>query len=142
MTQADTFIDRALTDILEPGERELNRAFVVEAPGMAARLVLIGPLLSNFITRAYFAVATDRRLVLIETDYGIFGPELRLEGVESIALDSVEDVTLGGLLNNRSITLHFDDRRTRKFRIAPVSSLVTGQHRFWREVPRRLRAAR
>lgn len=138
MAKFDEFIDSQLPSILQPGEQPLYRAYVTRAPGLLWQMILAGGLLVFLMTKAYFAVVTNRRLILIRTKLGFFGPKAMNQGIEELPLASIEKVTTSGLLNNRSITFHKTDGQRDTVRIAPWFKFVDDQARFLNEMPQRV----
>jgi hypothetical protein len=137
-TKFDTYIDEQLRTILQPGEQPLYRAYVTKQPGLFWQLILLGGLLLFLMTKAYFAVLTNRRLILIRTSMGLFGPGMANNGLEEIPLHQVERVTTSGFLNNRSITFHKAGGERETVRIAPWFKFVEGQKAFLEEMPERV----
>ena len=137
MTERDTFIQQQLPALLQPGEQVLNTAAVVKQPGLLWQLLLFGGLLLFLMTKAYYAVATDRRVILIRTKMGMWGPKMVNLGTEIIDNAQISKVTTSGFANNRSITFHTQSGAN-TVRIAPWSKIVTGQKEFLEQVPDRL----
>ncbi len=137
-TKADTFIEAETKKLLRPGEKVLNTGFVLQAPGLLMQALLLGPLLSFIMTKFYYAALTDKRLILIRTSKGFFGPGTENKGVEEIPLSDVRRLSVGGLLNNRSLSFAMADGTKRTLRIAPWSSYVSGQKAFFEEIPGRI----
>lgn len=134
MGKHDDFIDGEIAGLLEDGEQVLHKAHIIKAPGMIMQMLLLGPLLSFIMTKAYFAVWTDKRLIIITTKKGFFGPKNLNLGVESIPAGDIQEVKTGGLLNNRSMTFVINGQK-RTFRIAPWYKGVSGQGDFFKQVP-------
>lgn len=138
MARFDDFIDSQLPSLLQAGERPLYRANVTRAPGLFWRMVLSGGLLVFLMTKACFAVVTDRRLILIRTRLGFFGPKAMNLGIEEVPLSSIAKVTTSGLLDNRSITFHKTDGQSDTVRVAPWFEFVDQQSAFSNEMPQRV----
>lgn len=136
MTPRDQFIQTEMAKIARPGEQVLNTAFMVKSPPLIVQMILAGGLLQFLLTKAYYAVATDQRIVLIRTSLGLFSPGMTNKGVESIELGTVSQIKTGGFLNNKSMTFKKSDGNL-TLRIAPWSKLVTGQKAFLTDVPQR-----
>jgi hypothetical protein len=134
MAKHDDFIDGELAGILEEGETVLHKAHIIKAPGILMQALLMGPLLSFLMTKAYFAAWTNKRLIIITTKKGFFGPKNLNLGVESIPAGDIQEVKTSGLLNNRSMTFIIDGKK-RTWRIAPWYKGVTGQGDFFKQVP-------
>jgi hypothetical protein len=137
-TKFDDYIDQQLPLILQPGEQPLYRAYVTRMPGLFWQIVLGGGLFVFLMTKAYFGVVTNRRVVLIRTKLGMFGPKMANEGTEEIALHDIERVTTSGFMNNRSITFHKVGGVQDTIRIAPWFKFVEGQKAFLNEMPERV----
>jgi hypothetical protein len=137
-TKYDDFINQQLPSILQPGEQPLYRAYVTRMPGLFWQIILGGGLFTFLMTKAYFGVVTNRRVVLIRTKLGMFGPGLANTGVEEIPIQQIEKVTTSGLLNNRSITFHKTGGEKDTIRIAPWFKFVEGQKAFLEEMPQRV----
>lgn len=138
MAKFDGFIDSQLPTLLQPGEQPLYRAYVTRQPGLFWQLILGGGLFVFLMTKAYFAVVTNRRLILIRTKLGMFGPKAENLGIEEVPLASIEKVTTSGFLNNRSITFHKAGGQRDTIRIAPWFKFVDGQAAFLKEMPERV----
>jgi hypothetical protein len=138
MAKFDPFIDQQLQGILQPGEQPLYRAYVTRQPGLFWQFILAGGLLLFLMTKAYFAVLTNRRLILIRTKLGLFGPGQANNGVEEIPIQAIQNVTTSGILNNRSITFHKADGTKDTVRIMPWFKQVDGQRAFLDEMPARV----
>lgn len=136
-TPRDQFIQAEMAKIARPGEQVLNTAFMVKTPPMIVQMILAGGLLQFLLTKAYYAVLTNQRVVLIRTSLGLFKPGMVNKGVESIELGNISQVKTGGFLNNKSMTFKKSDGAL-TLRIAPWSKLVTGQKAFLQEVPQRI----
>ncbi len=138
MAKFDAFIDQQLQGILQPGEQPLYRAYVTRQPGLIWQILLMGGLFLFLMTKAYFAVLTNRRLILIRTSLGLFGPGQVNNGVEEIPVANINNVTTSGFLNNRSITFHKTDGSKDTIRIMPWFKQVDGQAAFLNEMPQRV----
>lgn len=137
-TKFDDYINQQLPSILQPGEQPLYRAYVTRMPGLIWQIILGGGLFTFLMTKAYFGVVTNRRVVLIRTKLGMFGPKMANEGTEEIPLTEIQKVTTSGLLNNRSITFHKTNGQKDTIRIAPWFKFVEGQKAFLNEMPERV----
>lgn len=133
----DQFLQNQLQSILTPGERVLHTAYMRKQPGLLWQILILGALLLFWLTRAYFVVLTDRRMILIETKMGFWtgGPQLLNLGVESIDARAFREVRLGGIANNRSMTFVMADGSERTLRIAPWFKQVQGTSAFFEQVP-------
>ncbi len=126
-----------MQSLLQPGEQIRNMAFILRAPGIMLQILLVmvcGWILIFLMTKHYYAVLTDRRLILIQTGMGFFSPKMENRGVTSFDLANVKGTSAGGIANNRSFTLEMADGTSETFRIAPWSKAMSGQSRFLGEV--------
>jgi hypothetical protein len=133
----DQFLQSQLQSILSPGERVLHTAYMRKQPGLLWQLLLMGGLLLFLMTRAYFVVLTDRRMILIVTKMGFWtgGPKLLNLGVESIDARAFRAVTVSGFANNRSMTFEMHDGSKRTLRISPWFRQIQGTAAFLEQVP-------
>jgi hypothetical protein len=67
MTPQDQYLQSQLPQVLRPGEQVLHVAYMRRQPGLMMQLLLVGGLLLFLMTKAYFVVLTNQRLVLIRT---------------------------------------------------------------------------
>lgn len=135
MSKADDFIQSQLPAILQPGEQVVSTAVVVRAPGILLTALLLGGLIAFLMTKAYYAVQTDRRVILIRTSMGLFGPGYENKGIEEIPLQGLREIKIGGFLNNRSMTFVDASGNKNTVRIAPWSKTVAGQKAFFEGLP-------
>lgn len=138
MNERDQFIQSQVTAMLMPGEQVTHTAFVTKAPGLLLQ-ALIG-LLLLFLIKAYYAVLTNRRLILIRTRLGAFRPKLQNLGVEQYDLAQMTGCKVGGFANNRSMTFSFRDGTKKTWRIGPWSKVVSGNRTFFEQVPQMIGA--
>ncbi len=136
MNEYDQYIQSQIAPMLMPGERVLHTAFMRRQPGLLMQMLLVGGLLLILMTKVYFAVLTDRRLILIRTSQGFFSPGKKNLGVEQFDATQMTRVDVSGILNNRSMTFHFRDGSKQKLRISPMfKTLVSGTKAFFEQVP-------
>jgi hypothetical protein len=135
VTERDQFIQSQVTPLLMPGERVIHTAFMVRQPGLLWQILLVGGLLLVLMTKAYYAVFTDRRLILIRTKQGFFKPKMENIGVEEYDATQMTKCTVSGIANNRSMTFHFRDGTKQTLRISPWLKLVSGTKDFFEQVP-------
>jgi hypothetical protein len=121
--------------MLQPGERILHYSFMLRQPGLLWQLLLVGGLLLFLMTKAYYVVLTDRRLILMRTKQGWLRPQMVNIGVEEYPAAQMTKCTTSGFANNRSMTFHFQDGTKHTLRIAPWFKLVTGTKDFFEQVP-------
>ena len=135
MNERDQFIQSQVSPVLMPGEQVLHTAFMARQPGLLMQLLLVGGLLLFLMTKAYYAVLTDRRLILLRTKQGFFKPQMVNMGIEQYEVAQMTKCTVSGIANNRSMTFHFRDGSKQTLRIAPWLKLVTGTRAFFEQVP-------
>jgi hypothetical protein len=122
--------------MLQPGEQVLHFAHMRRQPGLFWQLFLLGGLLLALMTKVYFAVLTNRRLILIKTKGSFWtgSPQQLNLGVEEHDVRTFKKVTTGGFANNRSMTFHSDGGKM-TLRIAPWMKAVSGTPAFLEQVP-------
>jgi hypothetical protein len=135
VTERDQFIQSQVGPQLMPGEQVLHTAFMARQPGLLWQLLLVGGLLLFLMTKAYYAVLTDRRLILLRTKQGFFKPQMVNMGIEQYEVAQMTKCTVSGIANNRSMTFHFRDGTKQTLRIAPWLKLVSGTKAFFEQVP-------
>jgi hypothetical protein len=135
VTERDQFIQSQVGPQLMPGEQVLHTAFMARQPGLLMQLLLVGGLLLFLMTKAYYAVLTDRRLILLRTKQGFFKPQMVNMGIEQYEVAQMTKCTVSGIANNRSMTFHFRDGTKQTLRIAPWLKLVSGTKAFFEQVP-------
>ena len=135
VTERDQFIQSQVGPQLMPGEQVLHTAFMARQPGLLWQLLLVGGLLLFLMTKAYYAVLTDRRLILLRTKQGFFSPQMVNMGIEQYEVAQMTKCTVSGIANNRSMTFHFRDGTKETLRISPWLKLVSGTKAFFEQVP-------
>ncbi|MCL2776991.1 MAG: hypothetical protein FWD73_03230 [Polyangiaceae bacterium] len=138
-TASDEYLESQLLQLLQPGEQVLHVAYMRRQPGLLMQ-ILVGPLLLFFfMTKAYFAVLTNRRLLLIQTKASFWsfngGPKPMNLGVEQYDARAIQKVTVGGIGNNRSMTFHMANGPKQKLRISPWFKTISGTKDFFKNVP-------
>jgi hypothetical protein len=108
---------------------------MVRQPGLLWQILLVGGLLLFLMTKAYYAVFTDRRLILLRTKQGFFSPQMVNMGTEEYDVAQMTRCTVSGFANNRSMTFHFSDGTKQTLRISPWLKLVSGTKAFFEQVP-------
>ena len=137
-TKQDDYLQSQLAQILQPGEQVLHAAYMRRQPGLLMQLLLVGGLLLFLITKAYFVVLTNRRLILIRTKMSFWsgGPQLFNLGLEEHDAQQIKQVTVSGFANNRSMTFHMGSGARETLRISPWFKQISGTKTFFDEVPR------
>jgi hypothetical protein len=136
LNERDQYIQSQVGPMLAPGERVLHTAFMVRQPGLIWQILLVGGLLLFLMTKAYYVVLTDRRMILVRTKMGFFKPAMANLGVEQWDVAQMSQCTTSGFANNRSMTFHFRDGSKQTLRISPWNGTVTGTKAFLDEVPK------
>ena len=135
MNERDQFIQSQIGPILAPGERVLHTAFMVRQPGLLVQILLVGGLFLFLMTKAYYAVLTDRRLIFIRTKQGFIKPAMLNLGLEQYDVGQLVRCTTSGIANNRSMTFHLRDGSKTTLRISPWLTTVSGTKAFFEQVP-------
>jgi hypothetical protein len=137
MSKQDDYLKTQLPQILQPGEQVLHAAYMRRQPGLLMQMLLVGGLLLFLITKAYFAVLTNRRLILIRTGMSFWtgGPKMENRGVEEYDARQIKNVTVSGFANNRSMTFHMADGTSQTLRISPWFKQIEGTKAFFEQVP-------
>ncbi len=137
MTPQDQYLQSQLPQILQPGEQVLHVAYMRRQPGLMMQLLLVGGLLLFLMTKAYFVVLTNRRLILVRTKMSFWsgGPKPMNLGVEELDARAIQKVTVSGFANNRSMTFHLADGKKQTLRISPWFKQIAGTKAFFEGVP-------
>lgn len=130
----DEYLQTQLQTILQPGEQVLHTAYMRRQPGILVQSLFF--LIAFLLTKAYFAVLTNRRLILIRTKMGAWtGVQNKNLGVEQWDVRTLKKCDVGGIANNKSMTFHFTDRPSETLRISPWFKSVQGTGAFHDQVP-------
>lgn len=137
MTPQDRYLQSQLPLILQPGEQVLHAAYMRRQPGLLMQLLLVGGLLLFLMTKAYFAVLTNRRLILVRTKMSFWsgGPKPLNLGIEEYDVRAIQKVTVSGFANNRSMTFHLADGTKQTLRISPWFKQISGTKAFFEAFP-------
>ena len=137
MSKQDDYLQSQLQQILQPGEQVLHAAYMRRQPGLLMQILLVGGLLLFLMTKAYFAVLTNRRLILIRTKMSFWtgGPKEMNLGMEQYDARAIQKVTVSGFANNRSMTFHMADGPAQTLRISPWFKQISGTKAFFEQVP-------
>lgn len=120
-TETDEFIATEASKVLLAGERITHTAYLVtHKKGLLAAL-----------SKAYYVLVTDQRLILIKTKVGAFKPILSNEGVEALPRSEVDSIGYSG----GGLEIAIAGRKPLKFFARPKNKHVTGQAAFFAEVP-------
>jgi hypothetical protein len=136
MTPLDQFIQSQVGPMLQPGEQMLRFSTMRRQPGLLMQILLVGGLLLMLMTKVYFVVLTNRRLILILTKGSFWSgtPKPLNLGVEQHDVSTFKKVTTSGFANNRSMTFHSASGKL-KLRISPWFKQVSGTKDFFEQVP-------
>jgi len=135
MNKHERFVEQELKSILQPGETVRETAHVCRAPNLLLAALLCGPVGLALLTKHYYAVATERRLIFIRTKMGLFGLKTRNMGVESIAYADIESVSTSGLGNQRKVRITMRTGERRVVRINTMSRVISGTKSFLAQAP-------
>jgi hypothetical protein len=137
MSQQDEYLHSQLGQIIQPGEQVLHAAYMRRQPGLLMQILLVGGLLLFLMTKAYFAVLTNRRLIFIRTEMSFWtgGPKLLNLGLEEHDVRAIQKVTVSGFANNRSMTFHMANGPAMTLRISPWFKQIAGTKAFFEQVP-------
>jgi hypothetical protein len=133
----DEYLQSQIGPMLTPGEQVLQSAYMRRQPGLVMQMLFVGGLLLFLITKAYFVVITNRRMILIRTKMGFMlgGPKQMNLGVEEYDARALSGCTVSGLMNNRSMTFLFHQGPAMTLRISPWNKKVAGTPQFFEQVP-------
>ncbi|MBL0216812.1 MAG: hypothetical protein IPQ07_23400 [Myxococcales bacterium] len=129
----DEYLQTQLGPLLQPGEQVLHTAYMRRQPGILVQAFFF--LIAFLLTKAYFAVLTNRRLLLIRTKMGAWtGVQNQNLGVEQYDVRTITKCSVGGIANNKSMTFHMASG-DQTLRISPWFKSVKGTAAFHDMVP-------
>ncbi|MDX2093943.1 MAG: hypothetical protein SFX73_39280 [Kofleriaceae bacterium] len=133
----DEYLYAQVQPLLQPGEQVLQTAYMRRQPGLLMQMLLVGGLLLFLMTKAYFAVLTNRRLIFIRTKMGFWkgGPQQQNLGIEQYDVRALTKCTTSGIANNRSMTFHMSNGPAQTLRISPWFKQIRGTKDFLEQVP-------
>ncbi len=130
----DEYLQSQLGPLLQPGEQVLHTAYMRRQPGILVQSLFF--LIAFLLTKAYFAVLTNRRLLLIRTKMGAWtGVQNKNMGVEQFDVRAITKCSVGGIANNKSMTFHMSNGPAQTLRISPWFKSVKGTSAFHDQVP-------
>ena len=137
MTPADNYMMSQVHPMLQPGEQVIHAAYMRRQPGLLMQMLLVGGLLLFLMTKAYFVVLTNQRMILIQTKMGFWtgGPQLLNLGVEQWDVRQIQNVSVSGFANNRSMTFKLANGVKQTLRISPWFKQISGTKNFFEQVP-------
>jgi hypothetical protein len=125
--------------MLGPGEQVLHMSTMRRQPGLLMQMLLVGGLFLFVMTKFYFVVLTNRRMILIRSKVGLFSfsgaPQHMNMGVEEWDARNIQKVTVSGFANNRSMTFWMANGPKQTLRISPWMKAITGTKAFFEQVP-------
>ena len=141
MNPNEQYVMSQVGPMLRPGEQVLFIAQVRRQPGLLLQILLLGGLMTALLTKHYFGVMTNQRILLIRTKVGMFSfsgtGELVNLGVEEWDLRNIRRVTTGGFANNKSMTFQMA-QGSQTIRISPWMKALPGTKAFLEQVPNML----
>lgn len=139
MNKRDEFLMTEVSRLLQPGERVLHTATAFTGPLVLASL--FGVLGHALLIKHYYAVLTSRRLLLLRSSMGMFGLKHVIRGVIEFPYESLAAVHVGGILNQRKLTLEGKDGSRITVRLNSLVRQVSGQKEFCAQAPELLQRA-
>lgn len=138
MNPNDQYVMSQVGPMLGQGEQVLFMANMRRAPGLLLQILLFGGLFAYLLTKFYFVVLTNRRMILIRSRVGMLSftgaPDHVNLGVEEWDARSIQKVTIGGIANNRSMTFIMPNG-SQTLRISPWMKAISGTKDFFEKVP-------
>ena len=124
----EEFLHSQIGPMLQPGEQIVHTAYMRRQPGLLMQIFLVGGLLLWMMTKAYYVVLTNRRLILIRAKMNWKGlPTQQNLGVEQFDVRNLKNVTTSGWANNRSMTFYFHQGPPQTLRISPWGNKLGSQ---------------
>lgn len=125
----EEYLHSQVGPMLQPGEQIIHTAYMRRQPGILMQVLVVGGLLLWAITKAYFVVLTNRRVILIRTKMSGWsgGPKQMNLGVEQWDVRNLKNVTTSGWANNRSMTFYFHQGPPQTLRISPWGNKLGSQ---------------
>ncbi|MFK7988996.1 MAG: hypothetical protein AB8I08_23465 [Sandaracinaceae bacterium] len=135
MTERDQFVRAQVEGMLQPGEQIINIAFVRRMPSIMMQVVyaMCCIWLLFFNTTNFYAALTNRRIILLKTQFWFFRPKIANQGVEEMSLEGATNVTFSGFLANQAFTVH-KPTGEETLRLAPQLKIHQGQRTFKEDV--------
>jgi hypothetical protein len=134
---SDEYLQSQIIPLLQPDERVLHSAYMRRQPGLLMQIFFVGGLLLFLITKAYFVVLTNRRMILIRTKMSFWtgGPAQSNLGAEQWDIRNLKGCTTSGFANNKSMTFVMHQGRSQTLRISPWGKKIQGTREFFERVP-------
>ena len=133
----DEYLQSQIGPLLMPGEQVLQSAYMRRQPGLVMQMLFFGGLLLFLITKAYFVVLTNRRMILIRTKMKFLtgGPQQLNLGLEQWDVRNIQGCTTSGIANNKSMTWVMHQGPAETLRISPWQKQIVGTKQFFEQVP-------
>ncbi len=128
MSKRDDFLKEEYTILLQPEEEVLNTATAFTGPSLKKRFLMF--IFGNLFLTSYFAVLTNKRLLLIKTKMGVTGVKTENHGVTEYLISNIEQISWGGVLNQKTLTLVLKDGNSKKIQFNTVAAQIIGQKAF------------
>ncbi|MEO8797099.1 MAG: hypothetical protein ABI551_04370 [Polyangiaceae bacterium] len=142
MNPNEQYVMSQVGPTLQPGEQVLFIAQVRRQPGLLMQLLLVGGLLLFAMTKHYFAVLTNRRVIFIRTKVGFWSfsgtGQLVNLGIEEWDVRNIQKVTTSGFANNKSMTFELADKGKQTIRVSPWIKALPGTKAFLEQAPNML----
>lgn len=139
MNPNEQYVMSQVGPMLQPGEQVLHMSIMRRQPGLLMQMLLVGGLLLFMMTKTYWVVLTNRRMILIKTKVGMFSfsgtPDKVNLGVEEWDVRNIQKVTTSGFANNRSMTFIMANGPKQTLRISPWMKAIPGTKAFLDQVP-------
>ncbi len=142
MNPNEQYVMSQVGPMLQPDEQVLFIAQVRRQPGLLMQLLLVGGLLLFAMTKHYFAVLTNRRVIFIRTKVGFWSfsgtGQLVNLGIEEWDVRNIKKVTTSGFANNKSMTFELADKGKQTIRVSPWIKSLPGTKTFLEQTPNML----
>ena len=139
MNANEQYVMSQVGPMLQPGEQVIHMSVMRRQPGLLMQMLLVGGLLLFLMTKTYWVVLTNRRMILIRSKVGMFSftgtPDHKNLGVEEWDVRNIQKVTTSGFANNRSMTFIMAQGPKQTLRISPWMKAIPGTKAFLDQVP-------
>lgn len=128
MSVRDDFLKSEIQKLVRPGESVMSTGLVFTGPlFLSAFFGAVGQLL---MLTHYYAILTNRRLILIQTRMGLMGLKAQNRGVTEFPVSDVERIRSGGMFNQRTLTLYRKDGTSAMIRFNSLVRQIQGHKAF------------
>lgn len=142
MNANEQYVMSQVGPMLQPGEQVIHMSVMRRQPGLLMQMLLVGGLLLFLMTKTYWVVLTNRRMILIRSKVGMFSftgtPAHQNLGIEEWDVRNIQKVTVSGFANNRSMTFVMGQGPSQTLRISPWMKAIPGTKMFFEQVPQLL----